>query len=131
MSQALPISRHQRRPLLFLLLAPLLLVLSTGCLGSSKVQRGDASWYGGRYHGRRTASGEVFDKNALTAAHKTLPFQTRVEVKNMETGRSVVVRVNDRFPGTKGRVIDLSEGAFRRIAPLERGVAPVEVRVLD
>ena len=81
--------------------------------------RGEASWYGGKFHGRQTANGEKYNKNALTAAHRTLPFGTRVRVTNLENGRSVVVRINDRYPGTK-RVIDLSEGSFKRLAPLEQ-----------
>jgi rare lipoprotein A len=106
-----------------------LLVLGMGCAGTT--QRGRASYYGGKFHGRATASGERFDKEAMTAAHKDLKFGTRVRVTNPENGRSVVVRVNDRFPGTKGRIIDLSEGAFRRLAPLERGVIDVEIEILE
>ena len=106
-----------------------LLVLGMGCAGTT--QRGRASYYGGKYHGRATASGERFNKEAMTAAHKDLKFGTRVRVTNPENGRSVVVRVNDRFPGTKGRIIDLSEAAFRRLAPLERGVIDVEIEILE
>ncbi len=92
--------------------------------------KGEASWYGPGFHGRTTASGEVFDQRAMTAAHKTLAFGTRVRVTNAENGRSVTVRINDRFPGTKGRVIDLSEAAFEQLAPTARGVIPVTVEVL-
>lgn len=106
-----------------------LLVLGMGCAGTT--QRGRASYYGGKFHGRATASGERFNKEAMTAAHKDLKFGTRVRVTNPENGRSVVVRVNDRFPGTKGRIIDLSEAAFRRLAPLERGVIDVEIEILE
>ncbi len=74
-------------------------------------QTGIASWYGPGFHGRRTANGERFNTRALTAAHKTLPFNTKVEVKNARTGRAVVVRINDRGPFVKGRVIDLSKKA--------------------
>jgi rare lipoprotein A len=74
-----------------------------------KVQRGGASWYGPGFHGRRTASGETFNTNAMTAAHRTLPFGTRVKVVNLRTGRSVVVRINDRGPFHKGRIIDLAK----------------------
>src|ERR671938_1045916 len=79
------------------------------------VQRGAASWYGPGFHGRRTASGESFNANALTAAHRSLPFGTRVRVVNQRTGRSVVVRINDRGPYVGGRVIDLARGAARQI----------------
>lgn len=91
------------------------------------IARGLATYYGARYQGRPTASGERFDKEALTAAHENLPFGRRVRVTNTENGRSVVVRINDRFKPFKGRIIDLSERAFREIAPLERGVIPVMV----
>jgi rare lipoprotein A len=74
-----------------------------------------ASWYGPGFHGRKTASGERFNTGALTAAHKTLPFGTRVRVVNVHTGRSVVVRINDRGPFIRGRVIDLSKAAARAI----------------
>jgi rare lipoprotein A len=96
---------------------------------SAGAQRGEASWYGGKYHGRDTASGEKFDKNAMTAAHRDLPFGTRVRVTNLENGKSVVVRVNDRYMGGK-RVIDLSEAAFAQLAPTARGVIPVQVEVI-
>ena len=91
--------------------------------------RGQASWYGGKFHGRPTASGETYDKNKLTAAHRTLPMGTRLRVTNLDNGRSVVVRVNDRYPGTK-RVIDLSRGSFSRVAPPSRGVIPVKLEIV-
>jgi rare lipoprotein A len=75
------------------------------------IQTGAASWYGPGFHGKRTANGERFNTNALTAAHKTLPFGTQVRVKNERTGKSVVVRINDRGPYAHGRVIDLSKAA--------------------
>ena len=79
------------------------------------VQSGRTSWYGPGFHGRRTASGETFNANALTAAHRTLPFGTRVRVMNKSTGRSVVVRINDRGPYAHGRVIDLSRASAQAI----------------
>jgi len=91
------------------------------------IERGLASWYGERHHGRRTASGEPFDMHSLTAAHKTLPFGTRVRVEHPATGRSVVVRINDRGPFTPGRVIDLSRAAADRIGLIRAGVAPVVI----
>ena len=78
-------------------------------------QRGAASWCGPGFHGRRTASGETFNTNALRAAHKTLPFGSRVRVTNERTGRSVVVRINDRGPYAHGRVIDLSKAAAQAV----------------
>lgn len=96
--------------------------------GAPWVQRGKATFYGGRYHGRLTANGETFDKNSLTAAHRDLPFGLRVLVTNLENGKSVIVRINDRFQPIKGRIIDLSEGAFRRLAPLSQGVIPVQIQ---
>jgi len=91
---------------------------------------GLASWYGDRFHGRPTATGETFDMNALTAAHKTLPLPGLVEVTNLENGRTVVLRVNDRGPFVDGRIIDLSRGAARELGLLERGVGRVRVRYL-
>jgi rare lipoprotein A len=92
---------------------------------------GYASWYGKRFQGRTTASGEPFDMNALTGAHRTLAFGTRVRVVHRETGREVVVRINDRGPFVAGRIIDLSREAARRLGILEQGVAPVVVYLAD
>lgn len=87
---------------------------------------GIASWYGPRHHGRLTANGERFDRNALTAAHPTLPINTRVRVTNLRNNREVVVRINDRGPGY-GRMIDLSEAAARELDMIDRGLARVRV----
>jgi rare lipoprotein A len=95
--------------------------------GEAVLARGMASWYGKRFHGRRTASGEVFDMNALTAAHRTLPFGTLVRVRSLSTGREVVVRINDRGPSRPSRVIDLSLGAARALGVQHRGVTRVEL----
>ncbi len=76
-----------------------------------ELERGHASWYGGQFHGRRTANGETYDKYALTAAHKTLPFGTIVRVRSLALGREVDVRINDRGPFAPGRVIDVSQAA--------------------
>jgi rare lipoprotein A len=97
----------------------------------SSVFTGRASWYGPGFHGRRTASGEVFNQNALTAAHRTLPFGTRVRVVNVSNHREVVVRINDRGPFTGGRVLDLSAEAARAIGLDRAGVGPVRVEVLS
>lgn len=94
------------------------------------VDKGLASWYGNEYHGRTTASGEVFDQDALTAAHKKLPFGTVVRVTNLRNGRHVVVRINDRGPFIRGRIIDLSRGAARELDMIGEGVVPVRVEVL-
>ena len=87
--------------------------------------RGHASWYGLRFHGRRTSSGERFDMNDLTAAHKTLPFGTRVRVRNVANGREVVVRINDRGPHIRNRIIDLSKAAAAALGFLRAGEAQV------
>ncbi len=91
-----------------------------------------ASWYGvgDGYHGQRTASGEIFNTYDLTAAHRSLPFGTLVRVTNLQNGRSVVVRINDRGPYVGGRVIDLSYEAARRIGMVSAGEAPVRIQVL-
>jgi rare lipoprotein A len=94
-------------------------------------ESGVASWYGKRYHGRRTASGQRFDMNALTAAHRTLPFGTRVEVTNLANGRSVVLVINDRGPFIKGRVIDVSRRGAANLGFLRKGLARVRMRVLE
>jgi rare lipoprotein A len=89
-------------------------------------ERGLASWYGRKFHGRRTANGEIYDMYAMTAAHPTLPLPSYVRVRNPANGREVVVRVNDRGPFHRGRIIDLSYTAALRLGVL-KGVAPVEV----
>jgi rare lipoprotein A len=110
---------------------------STGSGGGPRVERpgqvyqvGKASWYGARHHGRRTASGERFDQHALTAAHRTLPFGTMVRVTSRANGRSVVVRINDRGPHGKGRIIDVSFAAAKRLGLVDAGVAPVRLEIV-
>ncbi len=95
------------------------------------VQRGVASWYGRKFQGRRTASGERFDMYAMTAAHRRLPLPCYVRVRNLENGRSVVVRVNDRGPFYGNRIIDLSYAAASKLGMLGRGTALVEIRAID
>ncbi|MEL6137820.1 MAG: septal ring lytic transglycosylase RlpA family protein [Cyanobacteria bacterium J06628_6] len=95
------------------------------------VSSGMASWYGPGFHGRRSASGEVFNQNAMTAAHRYLPFGTQVRVTNLNNGRQVVVRINDRGPFSGGRVIDLSAGAAGAIGLRSAGVGPVQLEVLE
>ncbi|WP_245893614.1 septal ring lytic transglycosylase RlpA family protein [Sphingobacterium gobiense] len=91
-------------------------------------EKGNASYYGGKFHGRTTASGERFNQNAMTAAHRTLPFGTKVTVKNLNNGKQVVVKINDRGPSSKLRMIDLSQGAAKKIGMIQAGVVPVELR---
>jgi rare lipoprotein A len=93
-------------------------------------ETGEASWYGARFHGRRTASGEPFDMHALTAAHRTLPFGTLCRVTSLRSGRAVIVRVNDRGPFARGRIIDLSRAAAELIDMIRAGHVPVTVDVL-
>ncbi len=93
-------------------------------------QRGVASWYGDEFDGWLTASGEVYDMHALTAAHRTLPFGTVVRVTNAENGRQVRVRINDRGPYANGRIIDLSYGAARQLGLVASGVAAVQLEVV-
>lgn len=97
------------------------------------VETGTASWYGEAFHGRPTASGEPYDMHLLSAAHRSLPLPTCVEVIRLDTGRSLVVRVNDRGPfvETHRRIIDLSYGAAKRLEMIGSGIADVEVRALD
>lgn len=92
---------------------------------ATEIDRGKGSWYGGRFHGRRTASGEKFNMHELTAAHKTLPFGTRVTVRDLATGREVEVRINDRGPHVRGRIIDLSRAAALALGILHAGEAAV------
>ena len=103
---------------------------SSGGSGETFVQVGVASWYGPKFHGRKTASGEIFDMHALTAAHRTLPFGTLVRVTYLKTGKSVVVRINDRGPWKRGRIIDLSYAAARKIGLVRDGTGRVRLEVV-
>lgn len=94
-------------------------------------QTGTASYYGARHHGKRTASGEPFDQHGLTAAHRQLPFGTRVLVTNLSNNQSVVVRINDRGPHTRGRLIDLSRQAAEQLGMLSSGTAKVRVQGMN
>ena len=105
---------------------PIAVEPATTSLGS-----GVASYYGRRFHGRRTANGERFDMHGYTAAHRTLPFGSMVQVTNPATGRSVTVRINDRGPFTRGRTIDLSRAAAEEIGLIARGHGTVELALLD
>jgi len=94
-------------------------------------ETGKASFYADKYQSRKTASGERFDQSALTAAHKKLPFDTNVKVTNVENGKSIVVRINDRGPFVRGRVIDLSRSAFSKIGYTSAGVINVKIEVVN
>lgn len=96
----------------------------------AKTIEGEASWYGPGFDGRQTASGEIFDQDEMTAAHKTLPFGTQVRVTYEGTGESVVVRINDRGPYAHGRVIDLSRAAADDIGLLDAGTGDVTLEVV-
>ena len=93
--------------------------------------KGKASYYASRHHGRRTANGERLNNNAFTAAHRELPFGTKVKVTNLANERSVVVRITDRGPHTRGRLIDLSQAAARELGMLRAGVVQVRVESID
>ena len=97
---------------------------------ATKISTGVVSWYGDKFHGRKTASGERYDKHELTAAHKSLPFGTKVKVTNIRNGKSVVVEINDRGPYAKSRVLDLSQAAFSEIGHTNTGVMQVEYEIM-
>jgi rare lipoprotein A len=99
--------------------------------GGDRSGAGLASWYGEFHHGQSTASGEIFDMTQFTAAHRTLPLGTRLRVMNLENGRIVRVRVNDRGPYIPGRVLDLSHGAARALDMVERGVVSVRFDIIE
>lgn len=124
--------------LLIILLATMFI---TGCSSSDSskdpvqpdygyYQKGIASWYGSQYHNRRTASGELFDKNALTAAHKTLSFGTWVMVTNIDNGYRVTVKINDRGPNVENRIIDVSEKAASELRMKDAGLAKVTLHIV-
>jgi rare lipoprotein A len=97
---------------------------------SAWAQSGRVSWYGPGFHGRRTASGEVFDTNEMTMAHRSLPLGSKVRVTNLANGRSVVLRVNDRGPYVRGRIADLSHAAAARLDFVDKGIARARIELL-
>lgn len=125
--------------MLFMLLAVGLMTVGCGASrttatspdGQRHEVQGLASYYGERFHGRTTASGETYDMYAFTAAHRTLPFGTTVRVVEVESRRSVVVRITDRGPFVDGRVIDLSYAAAQELGMIRAGVVPVEIEILN
>lgn len=116
----------------FMLMLFLICLLNLACgREGGKVERGKASYYGKKFEGRKTANGEVFSNKKLTAAHKTLPLGTIVRVTNLDNGKSIDVRINDRGPFIGGRIIDLTERAFDKIADRKLGTIDVSVQVLE
>ena len=114
------------------LIASVLLIMLAACGGSKSAftQSGQGSYYADKFAGKRTASGTPYRPGKLTAAHNTLPFGTKIKVTNTRTGRSVKVTVNDRGPHVKGRIVDLSKKAARKIGLVDAGVAPVQLKVV-
>jgi rare lipoprotein A len=116
----------------------LLLLTAIGCSAASgraarpsANEEGLASWYGPGFHGRATASGETFDEEALTAAHPKLPFGTRVRVVNLQNGREIIVRINDRGPSSSARIIDVSRAAAQALGMISAGTARVQIFVVQ
>lgn len=118
-------------PALAVLLIALPMSASAKSVKAGYTQQGIASYYGGKFHGRKTASGEVYNQWGRSAAHKSLPLGTRVRVTKLSNGRSITVRINDRGPFVKGRIIDLSRGAAQDLGIIKSGVAKVRVEVLS
>ncbi|WP_458778455.1 septal ring lytic transglycosylase RlpA family protein [Desulforhopalus sp. 52FAK] len=132
---------HHSRFIYVLVIFTTILSLFNGCSihespsQSSKIfeykQKGIASYYGDKFQLRRTASGEIFNNKLMTAAHKTLPFGTHVLVTNVQNGKSVKVKINDRGPFAQKRIIDLSKAAFAKIENLDKGLIKVEIMAID
>ncbi|WP_133010899.1 septal ring lytic transglycosylase RlpA family protein [Marinomonas flavescens] len=122
-------------PIYWVFLSLILTACSTGAITRADSvgfeESGEATYYATKYQGRQTASGELFNQKAMTAAHKRLPFGTKVKVTNVANGKSVIVRINDRGPFVSGRIIDLSKSAFQRIASTKHGVIDVDIAVLN
>jgi hypothetical protein len=116
---------------LTLMLICSLLIPTTASADNVVYQQGKASWYGTYHHGRKTASGERFNMNGLSAAHRTLPLGTLIEVTNKDTGKSVTVKVNDRGPYHGNRILDLSKGAANQLGMLKSGVGNIQISVLS
>ncbi|MUG04215.1 MULTISPECIES: septal ring lytic transglycosylase RlpA family protein [Bombella] len=127
----MPTIQHNFLPKTTLCLCLAFLPLISTAIAAPFTESGDASWYGGKkFVGKRTASGERLRPDAMTAAHPTLPLGTKIRVTSSVTGRSVIVRVNDRGPYNSDRIIDLSKGAARKIGILHNGVGPVTITTL-
>ena len=119
------------KPILLAVIASTALAAGAQAQPATEGEQGLASWYGEPFHGQRAASGEIYDMEQLTAAHRTLPFGTTVRVRRLDSGASVVVRINDRGPDVESRIIDLSLAAARKLGLVEPGVAPVTVQVVE
>lgn len=117
----------------YLLIILFVFIDSCNVLDSKKclLESGIASWYGEDFHGSKTANGEIYDMESLTAAHKTLPFNTVVRVVNLDNGKFVTVRINNRGPFVEGRVIDLSRKAAREIEIIRSGITEVDLYLAD
>lgn len=113
------------------LITMILMIFTTGFIWAGEVEEGDASYYADSLDGNKTASGEPYDKNALTAAHRTLPFGTRVKITYLKTGKTVDVVINDRGPHAKDRIIDLSGAAARQIGMVDDGHGIVSIEAYD
>jgi len=133
-------ARHPFSPMLNGFVIALFCLILAACSSTPKsgtpvsighTESGVASFYGNEFQSRKTSNGEIFDQGKLTAAHRTLPFGTKVRVVNAQNGKSVIVRVNDRGPFAKGRIIDLSASAFKSIASLNAGVINVKIEVVQ
>ena len=109
----------------------MVLLVMEGCTGSRAfTQTGQASYYSNKFQGKKMANGQPYRKRKLTAAHNTLPFGTKVKVKNQQNGKSVKVKITDRGPHAKSRILDLSLAAARRLDMVKSGVAPVTIKVI-
>lgn len=124
-----------KTPLLFLSAALVLTALLSSCAAVSQqaggnIQRGIASWYGDDFHGKITSNRETYDMHAMTAAHQSLPFNTHVRVTNLDNNQQVIVRINDRGPFVKGRIIDMSFAAAAKLGMVDTGIVPVRIEVI-
>ncbi len=120
-----------RKPIMRFVKGMALAVVLVLCPTLVAAEDGVASWYGGKFHGRMTSSGERFNTYTLTAAHRTLPFGTIVKVTNLDNGKSVLVKINDRGPFVEGRIIDLSRAAAQKLGMIDTGVAKVSLQIVD
>lgn len=110
----------------------ILIVLGfSGMIMAPSTEYGTASYYADKFHGRKTANGELYHKDSLTAAHRTIPFGKKVKVTNLDNKETVIVIINDRGPHIKGRIIDLSRKAMEELSGIEKGIIQVKIEVLD
>ncbi|ACU08368.1 Rare lipoprotein A [Flavobacteriaceae bacterium 3519-10] len=121
----------QRATLLIIMMISTLGIYSFNKYNASDSRTSMASYYHDKFNGRKTASGEIFHNTKLTAANRTLPFGTKLKVTNLRTGKSVIVKVNDRGPFHSSRALDLSKAAFDEIGNVARGTMPVEYEIID